>query len=207
MKYSSEQQLYDREDCTVNTDNIQDDVEVFTNVITSLKRLDPEGRKRVFDAVATFLGLERRTGSTATIAWADKPATALPESGSFSEDRSLSPKDFMMQKQPRTDVERIACLAYYLTHYRDTPYLKTLDLNKLNTEAAQVKLSNAAYAVNNASKLGYLVPAANGHKQLSAVGEQFVQALPDRDAARLAMTNARKKRRARKQNSKKPTEG
>lgn len=191
----------------MSTESIQDDVDVFTNVIKALKRLDPDGRKRVFDAVATFLGIEIRTGAAGPIVWPDTRTTASPESGSFSEDRSLSPKDFMMQKQPRTDVERIACLAYYLTHYRDIPHFKTLDLNKLNTEAAQVKLSNAAYAVNNAAKLGYLVPAANGHKQLSAVGEQFVQALPDRDAARLAMTNARKKRRARKQNSKKPTEG
>jgi len=62
-----------------------------------------------------------------------------------------------MEKQPRTDVERVACLAYYLTHYRNTPYFKTLDLGKLNTEAAQPKFSNAAYASNNALKMGYLV--------------------------------------------------
>ena len=34
----------------------------------------------------------------------------------------MSPKDFLMEKAPNTDVERIACLAYYLTHYRSTPH-------------------------------------------------------------------------------------
>jgi len=107
-----------------------------------------------------------------------------PQSGAtptFSEDRSIKPKQFMFQKQPRTDVEKVACLAYYLTHYRDTPYFKTLDISKLNTEAAQVKFSNAAVAVENATRLRYLVPATKGNKQLSSLGEQFVLALPDRD--------------------------
>ncbi len=103
-----------------------------------------------------------------------------------------------MEKQPQTDVERVACLAYYLTHYRDTPHFKTLDLGKLNTEAAQPKFSNSTYASNNALKMGYLAPATKGQRQLSAAGEQFVTALPDRDAARSAMAKARPRRHARK---------
>jgi hypothetical protein len=64
-------------------------------------------------------------------------------------------------------------------------------LSRLNTEAAQPKFSNAAVSVENAAKMGYLVPAVKGHKQLSATGERFVQALPDRDAARAAMNSFR----------------
>ncbi len=101
----------------------------------------------------------------------------------------------MFEKQPKTDVEKVACLAYYLTHYRDTPHFKTLDLSKLNTEAAQVKFSNPAVAVDNATKQTYLVPATKGNKQLSARGEQFVLALPDRDKARDVMANARPRKR------------
>jgi hypothetical protein len=115
----------------------------------------------------------------------------------------MSPKEFLLEKQPRTDVERVACLAYYLTHYREMPHFKTLDLSKLNTEAAQPKFSNAANSTNNAVKRGYLVPATKGQRQLSAAGERFVQALPDRDAAKAAMTSARPKRSPRR--SKTPT--
>jgi hypothetical protein len=108
----------------------------------------------------------------------------------------------LLNKQPRTDVERIACLAFYLTYYRDLPHFKTLDLAKLNTEAAQPKFSNTAYAATNALKMGYLAPATKGQRQISAAGEQFVSALPDREAAKLAMLNARPKRSPRR-NSKK----
>jgi len=103
----------------------------------------------------------------------------------------VTPKEFLLQKKPKTDVERIACLAYYLTHYRSAPHFKTAELAALNTEAAQPRFSNAAYAVSNATNCGYLVPATKGSKQISAQGEQFVLALPDRVAAKSAMTSRR----------------
>jgi hypothetical protein len=112
----------------------------------------------------------------------------------FSEDNAPTPKEFLHQKQPKTDVERIACLAYYLTHFRNTPHFKTLDLGKLNTEAAQIKFSNTHYATDNATKAGYLAAAARGSKQITSWGEQFVAALPDRDAAIKAISQARRRR-------------
>jgi len=122
-------------------------------------------------------------------------ASIVP-SDRFSKDRDISPKEFLLKKQPRTDVERVTCLAYYLTQYREQRYFKTLDISKLNTEAAQIKFSNPAKAVDNATSYGYLAPATKGNKQISAGGELFVDALPDRDAARAAMLNARPRRRA-----------
>jgi hypothetical protein len=122
-----------------------------------------------------------------------------PARPNFSQNQEIiTPKQFMNEKQPRTDVERIACLAYYLAHFRDTPYFKTLDLAKLNTEAAQPKFSNAAFSSQNAAKLGYLAPATKNERQLSAVGELFVAALPDRDAAKGVMANARRKKISRR---------
>jgi hypothetical protein len=96
------------------------------------------------------------------------------------------------------DIERIACLAFYLTHFRDTPHFKTLDLAKLNTEAAQIKFSNAAYATDNATKAGFLAPSAKAQKQITAWGEQFVTALPDREAALKILSQARQRRNARR---------
>ena len=120
---------------------------------------------------------------------------------SFSEDRSMSPKEFLLEKSPNTDVERMACLAYYLTHFKDTPFFKTTDLSALNTEAAQVKFSNASNSANNALKQGYLASATKGQRQISAAGELYVQSLPDRDAARKAMSSARPKRKYTKSTS------
>jgi hypothetical protein len=155
----------------------------------------------VLDASATFLEVEpdarpsRRTqpiqaGLAGTSALGSTPAYP-----SFSTDSDMSPKEFILTKQPRSDVERIAALAYYLAHYRDIQQFKTLDLSKLNTEAAQPKFSNAASSANNAVKQGYLIPTTRGQRQLSAAGERFVSALPDREAARAAMSAAKPRRR------------
>jgi len=167
-------------------------------VIAALQPLTPETRRRIVDAAATFLRIGVPTGAPILPSHAATPQHDHSSAPAFSEDTAMPAKQFLLEKQPRTDVERIACLAYYLTHFRDSPHFKTLDLSKLNTEAAQPKFSNAANATNNAVKMGYLVPSTKGQKQLSAAGEQFVRALPERDAARAAMAANRPRRRARR---------
>jgi hypothetical protein len=92
----------------------------------------------------------------------------------------LQPKQFLATKKPVTDYERVACLGYYLTNVRSTPHFKTTDITKLATEAAY-KFSNAANAVAHASATyKYLAPAGGGKKQMTALGEAIVEALPDR---------------------------
>jgi hypothetical protein len=170
-------------------------------VIEALQDLDAETRGRIFDSAGTFLqigAISKESVTASTVAASEHPPT-VGTYPSFSADTAMSPKEFLFQKQPRTDVERIAALAYYLTHYRDTQQFKTLDLSKLNTEAAQPKFSNAASSANNAVKQGYLVPTTKGQRQLSAAGERFVAALPDRDAARQAMNAGGPRRKARRQ--------
>jgi hypothetical protein len=82
-------------------------------------------------------------------------------------------------------------LAYYLARYRSTPHVKTKDITALNRESAHRPFSNTAVAVDNATKTGYLVPSIKGSKQISAYGERFVEALPDREAAKEIMDRAR----------------
>lgn len=179
-----------------STLDAMDELRALTNVMEALHPIsNDEARARVLKAAASFFKIPLSPGSSAHLAdfQAPRPQNLAPTA--FSSDRSISPKDFLRDKQPKTDVERVACLGYYLTHYRDTPFFKTIDISKLNTESAQPKLSNAAMAVDNATKSHYLVPAAKGNKQISASGESFVQALPDRDLARSEMQKFRPKKR------------
>jgi hypothetical protein len=173
-------------------------VEALNRVITALNPLDTEARSQILSTVATFFGLLLPT--TSAKSGAIPIDSTIPGSArtSFSEDRTLSPKDFLLEKKPLTDVERVACLAYYLTHYRNQPYFKTFDLSQLNTEAAQVKFSNAAWASSNALKQGYLAEASAAQRQISAAGERFVRELPDREAARTAMAAARRRQKVRR---------
>jgi len=174
------------------------DLDVLTSIISSLKKLDKEDQQRTLQAVATFLDISLQGTAFAVDSLTAASLSAVDSStsatSSFSEDRSISPKDFIRDKAPRTDVERAACLAYYLTHYRDIPHFKTLDLSTLNTEAAQPKFSSASVAVDNATRAGLLVQATKGNKQISAAGERYVQFLPDRVAARASIEGLRKKR-------------
>lgn len=177
-------------------DNSRAVAEALNAVIRVLSKLDEKARVRVLRSASIFFGHGSATSEETSVA-----TPIIGESQSrpaFSEDRKPSPKEFLFQKRPKTDVERIACLAFYLTHFRDIEHFKTLDLAKLNTEAAQIKFSNAAYAADNATKAGYLAPAGKAHKQITAWGEQFVVALPDREAALKIMTQARKRKSARR---------
>jgi hypothetical protein len=167
-------------------------VAALNQVLAILVKLSSHDRQRVIATVQTHFGRLAPSGSPSSQRTPDGSIDS--PLGTFSEDRSLSSKEFLQQKKPATDVEKVACLAYYLTHYRATPHFKTLDISKLNTEAAQIKFSNAAVAVNNAMKLNYLTTVGKGAKQLTAFGEEFVLALPNRQAARLVMARARRRR-------------
>jgi hypothetical protein len=177
----------------------QRELDAVNTLVAVLQTMPSESVGKVLRTVSTFLGLE--TSGARGHDRSSGQAQAILQANSFSEDRAPSPKEFMIQKKPMTDVERIATLAYYLTHYRSMPSFKTLDLSRLNTEAAQVKFSNPAFAVNNAVNGGFVIPAAHGAKQLSAGGELFVQNLPDRSAARAAMAQFRRARKTKKHRS------
>lgn len=98
-----------------------------------------------------------------------------------------TPKAFMAQKKPLSEIERLTCLAYYLTTYRDMPAFKTRDLSKLNTEAAQPAFSNATAFARNADAAGYFAKAGGGSKQITSLGEAVVVALPDRAKVKAAI--------------------
>jgi hypothetical protein len=156
----------------VSTTTPADEVATLQEMISVLSEYDEDTRIRLLRTVQTFFGVE----------------------GDFSDHPEIPPKDFILEKRPRTDVERVVCLAYYLAHYRNKKHFRTLDVSKLNTEAAQPKFSNPSNAVASAMKCGYLAQASKVLRQLSAAGERFVLALPDREAARAAMKRMRPRR-------------
>jgi hypothetical protein len=172
----------------------EDELRIFNEVISKLMPLSEDSRVKLLQTIATFLGIEASHFQTSSVASGGQQARIPSSPSTFSEKKDISPKEFLLLKQPRNDVERVACLAYYLTHYRNTPEFKTLDISKLNTEAAQPKFSNASVPVDNARQKAFLVSTTRGNKQLGALGERFVQALPDREAAKNVMQNLRVRR-------------
>lgn len=160
------------------------------DVINRLMDFDEGGRRRILDTAVTFFQI-----APSQPVLAGRPSVVKGgRDVAFSDRAELPPKDFLFQKSPQTDVDRVVCLAYYLTHFRDTRHFKTVDISLLNMEAAQIKFSNPAFAVVNATNAGLIVPAGKGFKQLSASGERDVDALPDREKAKEVLSSIRSRR-------------
>ena len=182
-------------------DEIQNSGASFVMVADITNLLEPlttEDREHVLRTVATWFRVGLSPGGESRASLPASPATTAQDE-KFSNRPVLSVKDFLFEKNPETETERMACLAYYLTHYMETPHFKTADLTRLNTEGAQRTFSNPAVAAGNAVRDGYFVSASRaGFRQLSALGERFVHALPDREAAeeikkRMGARRSRKK--------------
>lgn len=118
--------------------------------------------------------------------------------GSGEVNDGLSPKEFMVMKKPSSEIERITCLAFYLSKYRNISAFKTKNLTKLNIEAAQPSFSNPTVFARNAETAGYLAKAGGGSKQISPLGESLVNALPDREKVKAVIKAniANRKRRS-----------
>jgi hypothetical protein len=153
-------------------------------------------QKAVPEAIARRI-LNLVMGGEGTVAEAGlerTPTDAVPEDAPKNKSGA---KGFMAEKKPGSDVERVTCLAYFLTHHLNSPTFQTRDVSKLNSEAHQPKLSNPTVAVNNASRQRYLTPAGGGKKRITTLGEEVVRALPDREAMKKVLASQPGRRRKR----------
>lgn len=171
---------------------------------TILHALEPfdEGQRRfVLKTVTDRLGLPPAQGNNPGNGGASATGNAsqLGATPAASDASSLSgqtAKQFLKAKSPKKDVLRIACLAYYLTHGKNQPHFKTEDLTKLNTEAGGTELSNPSLAVSNATKHNkFLAPVGKGYKQITTLGEDVVEALPDEEAVKTVLASHKKPRK------------
>jgi hypothetical protein len=167
------------------TSKVDEEVEAMQKSLGALSGLKQAEQKRVLEWLAEKLNL----GNIGV----PSPGAAVQQVASHSGTATLprgtlTPKNFLLEKKPATDVERATCLAYYLAHYRDTSKFKTKQLTELNKEAAQPKFSNAAVAVQNATVQNqFLSQAGAGDKQITARGEALVEALPDQEKVKAAL--------------------
>jgi len=168
----------------------EDELVILPEIIKLFKKINPNSIPKLLRTISTYFGRD------------SLPHNREIKMGDFSEDRTLSPKEFIVQKNPQNDIEKVVCLAYYLTHYRDMEVFSNVDISKLNQEASQLKFSNSSYAVNNAINKGFIINIDKGLRKISVFGEQFVQKLPDRDAAKSIMKSTKSKRKKVKQTNK-----
>lgn len=162
------------------------EVDALAKILDTLSPLDEQQRAFVLDTVNARLGIVSATNKR----WAANSTRQDEQAASqgYDDGGAPNPKEFLSQKKPANGVEQIVCLAYYLSKYRSISAFKTVELTKLNTEAAGDKISNPSVFTRNAvSQNGYLVQAGGGKKQITARGEAVVEALPDREKVKQAL--------------------
>lgn len=175
-------------------DIFMEETQALVKIADALRDLPSTSRSKILNSVLALLGENLGPAST------QRHNRVTPTNNSshiapLNEDREITVKEFLKMKQPKTVTERVTCLAYYLTHYRETAFFKTSHITKLNTEGAQTRLANPSKSVDNTARSGYIVAATKGQKQITSIGEDFVQALPDHAAARALVLTSKPKRK------------
>ena len=169
------------DDTASRTPSVHDELDALRTCATALEPLGNDARARILS------WLIQRYGGTSSQSPSQPLASSRPNepvSGSVNPE-VVTPKRFVQDKAPKTDIERIAVLAYYLARFRGMERFQTSDLTELNTEAAQPRFSNAANSASNAVKSSALLAdAGKGLRQLTLKGEELVEALPSRDAVK-----------------------
>jgi hypothetical protein len=188
--------------------SIDKELAALGTVIHALESLNEIQRHFVLKTAAermAITGVLPSTGVKPDSQNGSTPAAFTPTGTSVNLD-GQTPKQFLKAKLPKTDVLKVACLAFYLTNVRNKPHFKTSDLTRLNTEAGGAPLSNPSMAVANATRQNkYLSSVGKGNKQITALGEDIVAALPDEGAVKQVLVNKPKprKKRAKKAKAKK----
>ena len=168
-------------------DSLDAELVAVKKVCEALAPLEGTARRVVLKMVSARLGesllLEEEESSEET----DRsPRTERHGSETGSGSAAPSPsndqtaKEFIKAKRPISEVQRVACLAYYLAHNKSQHQFKTKDLTLLNSTAGENELSNPSMTIGNAiNHHGLLARAAGGNKRITNVGEAVVEALPN----------------------------
>ena len=109
-------------------------------VIQALADLSPEERERVLDSASALYGIAAKTSAREP---RQEPASRDEQQSHHREGdrpgKRLSIVEFLNEKQPATNAQRIACFAYYREHVEGRPQFARRDLEPY---FAAAKLAN-----------------------------------------------------------------
>ena len=108
---------------------------------------------------------------------------------------------FMRQKNPATDIQRIACLAYF--HMKTgQPTFTSKDIQNINTNSGGSKIDFTRALDNATRKARYISTVQGREKHLTTLGEDVVEALPDQKKVAEVEEAAHRSRRGKRRTGK-----
>jgi hypothetical protein len=176
-------------------------------ILSALAGLDAQAKERVFDYVFRRLGIARAPTATSTptvvvashapLAPRGGQVPAAPSAPSLTDVRS-----FASTKQPSTDMERVAVVAYFLSELASgsdhKPSITAEDITKYFKQANFPLPARPRQTLHNAKNAGYLDAAAEtGAFRLNPVGHNLVvHGLPSAAGAKAKVKAKSKKKPA-----------
>ena len=177
-------------------------------VVQALEPLSPDERRRVLSSALAFLGdppLVPHQGETAPEETTTGQAELLGEETARTGGAQVSDiRSLREQKQPKTDVEMAAVVAYYVSELAPGGERKdaigSADIDKYFRQAMHPLPGNTTMTLVNTKNAGYLDGLGGGRYRLNPVGHNLVvHGLPRAEPGttpRKSKTPTRKKRKS-----------
>jgi hypothetical protein len=177
----------------------QDPTSALVAVVKALEPLEDKDREWVQQSAASRWNL----GSVSAIT---SPIPAIRTGGgpvvtaSADVQSALAKNDvraFIRLKRPNTDVQRVACLGYFLTQVSGQQGFSSKDITKAHVDSGAPSI-NVTRALDNATRAAkYLSNRGPKEKQLTTLGEDVVLALPDQQLVKEAEAAGKMRGKAR----------
>ena len=170
------------------------------SVIKALEPLTDVDRQWVLQAASSRWNLKLPAASGGAAANASSEAlrsatqTQTPLEGKV--------REFIRAKKPTSDVQRVACLIYFLAKTTNKEGFISKEINQAHIDSGGSKI-NLPRALDNATRRSKFISNRGGkEKQLTPLGEDIVDALPDQqkvsDLIKEAGKRGSRKKRAKK---------
>lgn len=188
---------------------VVDATSALVTVVQALEPLTESDRQWVLQSVASKWSVNIQL--TAPNGSPMRPGSATTQmiqslAGNGEAAAAIANKDirtFMRIKKPATDVERVACLIYYLAKTTGQVGCKSKDISQANIDFGGTKF-NMTRALDNATRRSkYLSSRGAQEKQLTPLGEDVVEALPDQAAVAAVIAESRVRKVPKKKATKK----
>lgn len=168
-------------------------------IVEELLKLDEDDRPDVVSFALKQIGLS----SSSVSGFPSRDQNSVDDGPDTNLDESMA--DFVKSKKPQTEYQRVAVIAYYREHKQGKKEFKNAEMSQANTqEARQSKISNITDVVSKARDRYkfFTKGAGKATHQLSTLGADIVNALPDQEEVRALIadskTRKRKKKKAKK---------
>ena len=135
--------MNDANTSSMASEDYEKELEALGSVLKALSPLPENAREFVVRTAVARLRISSST-SERNGDLAEAPTSDMKPVQQTGVLLGTTPKEFLRTKKPASELQRMICLAFYLTHAQNKPHFKTQDLTALNTEAAGSKFSNPA---------------------------------------------------------------